>query len=156
MIIRWHLVTGLRSLASTTSHQTIEGAKISASSTLRKIIRGLEHREFFRNRTDDEIRDIYVTRYEMGRWTAGKAVHDDGWQIHACPINGPAVSAHGRITGVVLGFLPPAVAGVLLIVSPEHVRLLVDDPLGVRMVLTGIVLQVIGVLIIRRIVNVEY
>jgi hypothetical protein len=28
VIIRWHLVTGLRSLASTTSHQTIEGAKI--------------------------------------------------------------------------------------------------------------------------------
>jgi tight adherence protein B len=67
-----------------------------------------------------------------------------------------AVSAHGRITGVVLGFLPPAVAAVLLIVAPDHVRLLVDDPLGVRMVLTGLVLQVIGVLIIRRIVNVEY
>ena len=54
----------------------------------------------YRNRTDDEIRDIYVTRYEMGQWTAGKPVHDDGWQIHACPINGPAVSAHGRDVAV--------------------------------------------------------
>lgn len=67
-----------------------------------------------------------------------------------------AVSAHGRITGVVLGFLPPAVAAVLFVLSPEHIRLLVDDPLGVRMVIAGVVLQVIGVLIIRRIVDVEY
>ena len=50
----------------------------------------------FRNRTDDEIRDIYVSRLEGGKWTDGKAVHDDGWKIDACPVNGPAVSAHGR------------------------------------------------------------
>ncbi|MEQ1912796.1 MAG: type II secretion system F family protein [Vicinamibacterales bacterium] len=67
-----------------------------------------------------------------------------------------ALSAHGRITGVVLGLLPPAVAGVLFVVSPEHIRLLVDDPIGVNMVLAAVVLQVIGVLIIRRIVNVEF
>jgi hypothetical protein len=50
----------------------------------------------YRNRTDDEIRDIYVTRYEKGAWTPGKAVHDDGWQIHACPVNGPAITAQGN------------------------------------------------------------
>jgi hypothetical protein len=55
VIILWHLVTGLRSLASTASHQTIESAKISASSTLREIVRCLEHREFFGDRTDDEL-----------------------------------------------------------------------------------------------------
>jgi tight adherence protein B len=67
-----------------------------------------------------------------------------------------SVSAHGRITGWVLGFLPPAVATVLFIISPQHMRLLTEDPLGVQMVVVGIVLQVVGVLIIRRIVNVEY
>jgi tight adherence protein B len=66
------------------------------------------------------------------------------------------VSAHGRITGVVLGFLPPVVAGLLLLVSPDYIRLLVDDPLGVYMIVAGGILQVVGVLIIRRIVNVEY
>jgi hypothetical protein len=40
---------------SRTSHQTIKGAKIGASSALPKIICSLEHREFFRNRTDDEL-----------------------------------------------------------------------------------------------------
>jgi tight adherence protein B len=67
-----------------------------------------------------------------------------------------AVSAHGRITGWVLAFLPPAVASVLFIISPMHMRLLTDDPLGVQMVVTAIALQIIGVFIIRRIVDVEY
>ena len=66
-----------------------------------------------------------------------------------------AVSAHGRITGWVLGALPPAVAIILFVISPQHVRLLVDDPIGVYMVVTALVLQVIGVLAIRRIVDVE-
>jgi len=50
----------------------------------------------YRDRTDNEVRDIYVTRNEKGVWTPGKAVHSDGWHIEACPINGPAVSARGR------------------------------------------------------------
>ena len=54
----------------------------------------------YRDRTDAEVRDIYVTRYENGAWTAGKPVHDDGWSIHACPVNGPAVSANGRAVAV--------------------------------------------------------
>ena len=67
-----------------------------------------------------------------------------------------AVSAHGRITGTVLMALPPVVAGVLFIISPTHIRLLVDDPMGVQMVLAGVTLQVIGIIWIRRILRVEY
>jgi tight adherence protein B len=67
-----------------------------------------------------------------------------------------AVSAHGRITGVVLGFLAPAVALVLFMISPSHMSLLIEDPLGIQMVMVGLVLQMVGVLIIRRIVDVEY
>ena len=54
----------------------------------------------YRNRTDDEVRDIYVSRYEGGKWSEGAAVHDDGWKIPACPVNGPAISAIGRNTAV--------------------------------------------------------
>jgi tight adherence protein B len=66
------------------------------------------------------------------------------------------ISAHGRITGFVLGFLPPTVALILFIIAPEHMHLLVSDPIGVDMVIAAVVMQVIGVLIIRRIVDVEY
>jgi hypothetical protein len=54
----------------------------------------------FRNRSDDEIRDIYVTRLADGHWTTPKPVHDDGWKIDGCPVNGPAVSARGRDAAV--------------------------------------------------------
>jgi hypothetical protein len=50
----------------------------------------------FRNRTQDEIRDIYVSRLIAGRWTEGGPVHGDNWKIAACPVNGPALSARGR------------------------------------------------------------
>jgi hypothetical protein len=50
----------------------------------------------FRNRTDEEIRDIHVSRLENGKWTEPKAVHEDGWKINACPVNGPTLSARGR------------------------------------------------------------
>jgi len=50
----------------------------------------------FRNRSDDEIRDIYISRFEKVSWSEPKPVHADGWKIPACPVNGPALSASGR------------------------------------------------------------
>jgi hypothetical protein len=49
----------------------------------------------YRNRTHDEIRDIYVTRRVGGVWRAGTPVHNDQWKIAACPVNGPALAANG-------------------------------------------------------------
>ena len=54
----------------------------------------------FRNRSAAEVRDIYVTRFAEGRWSAPAIVHADGWMIDACPINGPAVAARGRDVAV--------------------------------------------------------
>ena len=65
-------------------------------------------------------------------------------------------SAHGRITGWILSAMPPILAGVMTIVAPEHMRSFVNDPLGVRMIIAAVFLQVIGTLAIRRIVNVEF
>ena len=50
----------------------------------------------YRDRSKEEVRDIFVTRLEHGKWTEPKPVHADGWKIPACPVNGPALSARGR------------------------------------------------------------
>lgn len=50
----------------------------------------------YRDRSPDEVRDIYVTRRVGGKWTEGKPVSSDGWVINACPVNGPSVDAAGR------------------------------------------------------------
>lgn len=65
-------------------------------------------------------------------------------------------SAHGRITGWVLSMMPPALGGIMLLIAPEHMRTFAEDPLGVRMIIAAITLQLIGIVAIRRIVNVEF
>jgi hypothetical protein len=50
----------------------------------------------FRDRSDKEIRDIAVSRLERGKWTPSTLVHADNWEIDACPVNGPMLSARGR------------------------------------------------------------
>ena len=49
----------------------------------------------YRDRTDGEIRDIYLSRRDGDAWTPGHPVHDDGWEIGGCPVNGPAMDAAG-------------------------------------------------------------
>jgi tight adherence protein B len=65
-------------------------------------------------------------------------------------------SAHGRITGWVLSLMPPVLAALLTFIAPAHMKNFIDDPLGVRMVILALVLQVVGMLAIRKIVAVEF
>jgi tight adherence protein B len=66
------------------------------------------------------------------------------------------ISAHGRLTGWVLSGLPPSLAMAFLVTSPNHIMTLVNDPMGVRMIFAALFLQILGTLIIRRLVNIEY
>lgn len=50
----------------------------------------------YRDRSDDEIRDMSIVRLINGHWTAPKAIHSDNWKIAGCPVNGPRVAAHGN------------------------------------------------------------
>jgi len=54
----------------------------------------------YRDRSDGEIRDIAVLRFEAGAWSAPKPVHNDGWKTDACPVAGPAIAARGDIAVV--------------------------------------------------------
>jgi len=66
------------------------------------------------------------------------------------------VTAHGRITGWILAALPPALALILCFVSPEHMKTMVTDPLGIKMLVAGGTMQAIGTVIIRKLVNIRY
>ncbi len=66
------------------------------------------------------------------------------------------ISAHGRISAWVLSCLPPALAAVLFALSPDFMRILWEDPLGVRLVLIAVTLQIIGTVTISRLVRIEY
>ena len=49
----------------------------------------------YRDRTADEIRDIYVSRRVDGAWEPGSRLYADDWQIAGCPVNGPSIVADG-------------------------------------------------------------
>jgi tight adherence protein B len=66
------------------------------------------------------------------------------------------LTAHGRITGWILAAMPPGLATAMFVVAPGHMKMLISDPLGVQMIIGALVLQVIGTLIIRKLVNIPY
>jgi hypothetical protein len=50
----------------------------------------------YRDRTEQEIRDIRAVLASGEGWQPPVPVATDGWQIDGCPVNGPAVAASGR------------------------------------------------------------
>lgn len=54
----------------------------------------------YRDRSEQEIRDISIVRLRDGKWSQPRSVFPDNWQINGCPVNGPAVAAAGRRVAV--------------------------------------------------------
>lgn len=48
----------------------------------------------WRDRSPTEVRDISLARFEGGRWSEPFPLHDDGWEIPGCPVNGPRLAAN--------------------------------------------------------------
>ncbi len=65
-------------------------------------------------------------------------------------------SAHGRITAYVLAALPPVLAVLMLLLNPTQMLILTTDPIGINLIIAGVVLQVCGVLLVRKIVDIQY
>ncbi|HUP45731.1 MAG TPA: sialidase family protein [Thermoanaerobaculia bacterium] len=49
----------------------------------------------YRDRSDDEIRDISFVRRTTTGWSEPKPLRRDGWKIAACPVNGPQIDSAG-------------------------------------------------------------
>ena len=49
----------------------------------------------YRDRENNERRDIAIARRSAGGWTAPTMPQTDGWMIQGCPVNGPALDALG-------------------------------------------------------------
>ena len=58
-------------------------------------------------------------------------------------------------TLIVLLALPPALFGVMLKLNYEYVMLLFEDPMGKKMLAFAIVMQLVGAIVIKKIVNIK-
>lgn len=66
------------------------------------------------------------------------------------------VTAHARLTGWVLTMIPVVIALGMVVVAPDHILTLVNDPLGIQMMVGAFGLWVLGYLTIRKLTDVEY
>jgi tight adherence protein B len=64
-------------------------------------------------------------------------------------------TAQGRISGYVLAVLPIAVGATIYVLNPEYETMLFRHPLGKLMLITAMIMQVMGYLWIRKIVNID-
>lgn len=55
----------------------------------------------YRGRSAEEVRDMRVVQYRNGRWEPPRTLHNDGWKIAACPVNGPQLATGGGHVGAV-------------------------------------------------------
>jgi tight adherence protein B len=66
-----------------------------------------------------------------------------------------ALTGEGRLSGVVLIALPFVLFLVMLHIKPDYVSKLWTHPLGVKMSIFGIVTQILGAIVIKKIVNIK-
>jgi tight adherence protein B len=65
------------------------------------------------------------------------------------------VSAQGVMSGRILSAIPVGVGGMMFMANPKYARFFIDDPTGNQMLAAAMGLQVLGYLIIRKIVTIE-
>lgn len=73
----------------------------------------------YRDRSDEEVRDMSIVRYVNGSWTMPKSIHIDDWQIKACPVNGPRVDAIKNNVAIVWFSMPGKKGEVKIIFSKD-------------------------------------
>jgi tight adherence protein B len=66
-----------------------------------------------------------------------------------------ALTAEGRLSGIVLIALPFGLFGLMLQMKPDYVSALWTDPLGIRMSVFALVMQIVGAICIKKIVDIK-
>lgn len=64
-------------------------------------------------------------------------------------------TAQGRITGWILCIAPFVMFGLISMVNKTYEKPLFTDPLGIKMIYTGLIMMAIGILAIRKIIDIK-
>jgi tight adherence protein B len=66
-----------------------------------------------------------------------------------------AISAQGLMSGSILAAIPMGVGALMFVVNPTYARFFIDDPMGHKLLAASLGLQLVGYMIIRKIVVIE-
>ena len=73
----------------------------------------------YRDRSDDEIRDMSIVRFVNGKWTEPKSIFPDQWKITGCPVNGPRADAINNNLAIAWFSMPDKKGEVKIIFSKD-------------------------------------
>ncbi len=66
-----------------------------------------------------------------------------------------ALTAEGRLSGIVLIALPFVLFMVMLYIKPDYVQILWTDPKGIKMSIVAVIMQVVGAAVIKKVVDIK-
>ena len=66
-----------------------------------------------------------------------------------------ALTAEGRLSALILTLLPVAVALAITLLNPGYIVALIEEPIGIFMIIGAVIMQIIGVIITRKIVAID-
>jgi len=105
--------------------------------------------------------NLFVTAVIMHRETGGNlaeilegtaAVIRDRFRILG---DVRALTAQSRLSGIILTILPLVIAVLVMLVSPSYLTEFYADPIGRALIFTAIIMQMVGFIAMRRIVNIK-
>src|SRR5712692_718988 len=64
-------------------------------------------------------------------------------------------TAQGRISGYILCIAPFAMFGLLSLINKKYEKILFTDPLGVDLIYAGLIMMILGILLIRKIIDIR-
>jgi len=66
------------------------------------------------------------------------------------------ITAQGRYSGLIIALLPIILCLILSVMNPGYIAPLFTTPLGIVMIIIAVIMEIIGLIMINKIVNVEY
>ena len=66
------------------------------------------------------------------------------------------LTATGRSSGIVVGLIPVGIGGMLMLVNPSYIMTFFDTKMGIGMLIVAGIMELIGFIVIRKVVNIKY
>jgi tight adherence protein B len=65
------------------------------------------------------------------------------------------LTAQGRISGIIISLLPLGIGAIIYFFNPEYIRILFTHSVGSKLLIGAFVSQIVGIFLVRRIVNIK-
>ncbi|QUH27004.1 type II secretion system F family protein [Serpentinicella alkaliphila] len=65
------------------------------------------------------------------------------------------LTAQGRISGLIIGLMPPILFAILMLINPSYMNVMVKSRVGLMILFGGLLSEIVGVILIKRVVDIE-